>query len=352
MKPRALLFTALLATGVAAQNVATFPSDHAAIQDGDSYSRYYPFSNGVSRIMLIYESWDLNIPAGRQITRIGFRRDGTRMSTGHQLLLEVRMAQTEKDHDTAEPTFADNYFGSPTVVRPTSVFTMPDMGNVLNPNPNDPFIWVPLTTPWTYDPGKNLLVEFLVQGNSNGGARFDYWLDRALFESPVATGPNGCQHSGGQIPHLASRETKVGGNWYCDLTQAPANQLAIWFIALNTPLQPQYSLAPLFPGIPAACQGQIPLVNLFSVVTTTDAFGRHTFRVPIPDDRTLNDMIISSQAACFDVFSPGNLVVSNGDQLEIGIDPAMAMIHQQGSTTATRGTVSRNYGLVTLFDHN
>ena len=32
--------------------------------------------------------------------------------------------------------------------------------------------------------------------------------------------------------------------------------------------------------------------------------------MPIPNDRFFNDLTISSQAACFDFFSPGGVVVS------------------------------------------
>jgi len=331
-----------------AQGTAVFPSDHAAITNGDFNTNWFPYAHGVSRIMAIYESWDVTVPAGRQITRIGFRQDGTTASTGKQLQLQVLMGPTEKTAANAVTTFANNYFAPPTSVFGPALYALPDLGNILNPNPDGNMVWLTLTTPYTPVAGKNLLVEFRVLANNVGGAAFNYYLDRADFVSPRATGPAGCAHSGNQVPTLLSRETKVGSTWYCDMAQAPASQMAIWFISFG-PLLPQYALGPFFPGIGAACQGQLALNGLFSLATITNANGGHTFTVPIPNDRGFNDVMLSSQVACFDFFAPGGVVVSNGDQMQIGIDPAMTVIYNQGSASATTGSPWQNYGVVTHF---
>lgn len=71
--------------------------------------------------------------------------------------------------------------------------------------------------------------------------------------------------------------------------------------------------------------------------------------MPVPNVRGLNDLIVANQCAILDLFAPGGVVVSNGEQVQLGIDPAISIVYAQGSATATTGSVWRNYGVVTLF---
>lgn len=351
MKHLPSLIGLVLTSAATAQAPATFPSDHATIA-GSTSTNFFPYAHGVSRLMAVYESWDLSVPAGHQITRIGFRADGTTLSYGKSLQLQVRMGQTDRTSANLLSNFDNNWFGTPTTVFGPALFTLPDLNNVLNPNPDGPLVWLTLTTPYTFDPSRNLLVEWRILANSNGGASFPYSLDRATFLSPITAGPLGCTHSGNQIPDLESRPTRVGGNWIIDLYQGPANQPAILFLNVGVPLSAPVSLAPLFPGIPAACTGQVSPIALFSLGGTTGSSGYTNWVVPIPNDRAFNDLLIASQAFCFDFFSPGGLVVSNGDQVQVGIDPAMSIVYHQGSSTNPTGSLWPNFGAVTLFDYN
>jgi hypothetical protein len=341
-----------LAAVLPAQTVATFPSDHATIPNGQGGQNWFPYAYGVSRMMAVYEAWDVGVPSGHQITRIGFRADGLTQAIGKSLQLQVRMGQTDRTAQTLQSNFDNNWFGTPTSVFGPALFVMPDLNNVANPNPDGNVIWLTLTTPYTFDPSRNLLVEWRVLANSNGGAAFPYQLDRAQFESPIVTGPQGCQHSGNQIPDLESRETKVGGTWYLDLYQAPASQPLLLCLNVGAPLTSPYPLAPIFPGLPVSCLGQISPVGLFTIGGTANSSGYNLWSVPIPNDRVFNDAILSSQAICFDFFAPGGFVVSNGDQMQIGIDPAMTILYHQGSATNPTGSLWANYGIVTLFQHN
>lgn len=341
-----------LCLAIPAQTPATFPSDHATIPNGQYSDTIFPYQYGVSRMMAVYESWDLNVPTGHQITRIGFRADGTTIAYGKSLQLEVRMGQTTRTAANLTNNFDNNWFAPPATVFGPALYAMPDLNNVLNPNPSGNIIWLTLTTPYTFDPTRNLLVEWRIYANNNGGASFSYPLDRAGFNSPVISGPVGCQHSGNQIPDLASRPTKVGGTWHVDLNHAPANQPVILFLNVGVPLAAPFSLAPLFAGIGPSCLGQISPVALFSLTGISGSNGYELFSVPIPNDRLLNDLTLSSQAFCFDFFAPGGLVVSNGDQMQIGIDPAMTILYHQGSATNATGSLWPNFGAVTLFDYN
>lgn len=349
MNPIRLLPTLALVSGLLAQNVATFPSDHATIPVGYAAQYSLPYSSGVSRVMAVYEAWDLTVPNGHQITRIGFRAHGTTVALGKSLQLEVRMGTTLQTAASMVTNFDTNYIGTPTTVFGPALFTLPDLNTGLNPTQ---VVWLNLTTPFTYDATKNLVVEWRITANSNAGASFNYALDRARFESPITSGAPGCMHSGNQAPRLLSRSTKIGTTWYNDLTNAPANQIAVLFLNLGAPLQPQYSLAPFIPGIAPSCQGQLAMQGLFTVATTANSTGSHTFAVAIPNQRGFNDLRISSQTVCFDFFSPGGVVVSNADQIQIGIDPAMTVLWNQGSATAATGSAYQNYGMLTMFGYN
>jgi hypothetical protein len=337
---------------VPAQAPAVFPSDHATVPNGSGGQNWFPYSYGISRFMALYESWDVTVPSGHQITRLGFRANGTTLSYGKSLQLQVRIGRTDRTAQTMLNNFDNNWLGTPVTAFGPALFTLPDLNNVLNPNPDGNLVWLTLTTPVTFDPTYNLLVEWRVFANSNGGASFPYNLDRATFLSPVISGPLGCQHSGNQIPDLESRPTKVGGNWTVDLYQAPANQPVLFFLNVGLPLTPPFPLSPIFPGIPPACQGRVSPIALFSLTAVSSAQGYHAFTVPIPNDRIYNDLILSSQAFCFDFFSPGGFVVSNGDQVQVGIDPAMTVLYHQGSATNATGSLLQSFGVVTLFDHN
>ncbi len=343
---RTLSLSLLLAAGAAAQNVVYFPSDHATIANGTGSQNWFPYSDGVSRMMALYEAWDIGVPANHQITAIGFRLDGTATALGKSLQLEVRMGQTTRTATTAVANFDNNYTGTPQTVFGPALFVMPNL------TPANPIIWLQLTTPFTFDPTYNLLVEWRITANSSGGTAFNYPLDRAAFVSPVVTGVGGCPHSGGPTPQLESRPTKIGGTWYEDLTTAPAGQPVILFMNAGLPLSTPFPLDLLFPGVQPTCLVNLSGNSLFSMASTTTAQGSKTFSVAIPYSLALNDFVISSQAFCFDFFAPGGLVTSNGDQVQFGVDPAMSIIWHQGSATNATGSVYPNWGIVTLFDHN
>jgi hypothetical protein len=346
MSARILVATLALGWALPAQSPATFPSDHASIANGASQTNWFPYAYGVSRIQAVYETWDLTVPAGHAITRIGFRQEGSLASTGHQLQLQVLMGPTDKTAADITTTYANNYFAPPTSVFGPAVFNLPSLTTSTTGN----IVWLQLTTPFTPPAGHNLLVEFVVIANNNAGAAFPYYLDVANFVSVITSGSPGCPHSGNQVPHLLSRATEVGGTWYCDLSLAPASQLAVWFINFGQLVSP-YPLSPFIPGIAPTCMGQLSLSNLATVTASTSANGSHTFSALVPNSRFYNDLVISSQVACLDFFAPGGVAVSNADQMQIGIEPAMSVIFSQGSSTATTGSVYRNYGVVTLFDY-
>src|SRR5712671_3271862 len=172
MKPVCIASTLLFATAIAAQGTAIFPSDHATIANGASYSGNIPYSLGISRAMSIYEAWDITVPIGHQITAIGVRQDGSNASTGHALQLEVRMGTTSYDAQTVTSTFDNNYLTGPVTVFPLGLFSLPN----LQASTTGVQIMLPLATPYTYT-GGNLVIEWRVAANNNSNAAFTYYVD-------------------------------------------------------------------------------------------------------------------------------------------------------------------------------
>jgi len=338
---RTLAVFVSLGSSLLAQSIL-YPSTMQNIANGSSSTASWPLSNGITRCQIVYEDWDLNIPANTPITRIGFRQDGAQNAASQLLQLEVRLGTTNATAATLSNTFDNNFAGSPTTVFPLGVFTLPALTSTSNAT-----IWINFPTPWVY-PGGNLLAEFRVYGNNNGNQGFYYPLDACSFVSPLNHGVPGCPHSGNQTPVLTNAATAIGNTWYLYLSQAPAGTAVALFVTPGQGLVPGYSLASL--GLQQSCLGQLSPTGLTSFSATTSTSGNVQWSIPVPFNLALNNFVISSQAVAFDFFSPGNLVVSNGDSVQFGVYPQQTLIYSSGSATATTGSQYLNFGLVTLFN--
>jgi hypothetical protein len=352
MKSLALAPAALLASVVAAQTIATFPTTHASIASGSTYVTNIPYSSGVSRVQMEYDAWDITVPNGTPITAIGFRQDIGTASTGHALQLEVRMGTTLSDASNIAGTFDTNYATGPVTVFGPALYTLPG----LITTPGNAVIMLPLTTPYVYNSSQNLLVEYRITANNNGNAAWSYYLDAGSFVSPTAQGAQGCVNSGGQRATLTtgSGGAALGGYWYLYLNGAPASSIGFIFLTFRPLVATPYSLASFVPGIDATCQGELDVAHTIIPTTiTTNTSGGYYWgiQVPLTPRVGLNNLILTTQAAVFDFFAPGGLVVSNGDQVQLGIQPAETTIISTGSATATSGSVYRNYGVITFFQY-
>jgi hypothetical protein len=339
MRLPCVLLSAL--SSLAAQSIV-YPSSHQSIANGSTYQATWPLSAGITRVQILFEDWDLNLPANTPITRIGFRQDGAQAAASQLLQLEVRLGTTLLNSTTLGNTFDTNFASPPTTVFPLGVFTLPTFTSTSNAT-----VWINLPTPWVY-PGGNLLAEFRVYGNNNGNQGFYYPFDAGSFVSPRSQGQPGCPHSGNQTPVLTNQPTAIGSNWNLSLQSAPAGTAVALFVAFDQELVPGYSLAAL--GLAPACLGQLPPTGLAAFSATTSTSGGVSWNVQIPFNLALNNVTISSQAVAFDFFSQGNLVVSNGASVKFGVNPQQTMVYAQGSATATTGSQQQNLGLITLFN--
>ncbi|MCA8954278.1 MAG: hypothetical protein KDE27_32520 [Planctomycetes bacterium] len=349
-----LLFSTLGAAIAPAQNEAIFPDEYEAVAEGPFDSPRVPFARGISRVMFVYEAVDIAVPTGNQITRIGFREDGTltAMDPGRVLQLEIRMGYTTETAATISGTFATQYSGTPVTVFGPAMLTLPNLRDSANPLPNGQF-FVPFSTPFQYDPSQgNLLVEYLVYGNNAGGAPWNYRLDRADYYATRNYGPGGCQHSGGQTPTLTIANMRPGSNYSTTLASAPQSAFAVLSIVPGAQLVAPYSLQNLVPGIAPTCTGQIPLVGNLPLTGLTSASGAKTWTFAIPNDPSFADFRFASQAAVFDFFAPGGAVVSPGGEVTVGVSPRCSVVVGVGPPITTpSGTVTRNYCPVTFFTH-
>ena len=349
------IVAAALVASLAGQSTAVFPSDYQNVTEGPLNSANYPLAYGTSRVMCLYDHRDLDIPAGHQITAVGFRQDASlsTLETGRTLQLEIRMGYTTNTYANMVTNFDNNYAGASTTVFGPAVFTLPNLRDPASPLPNGQF-FIPLTTPFTFNPGSNnLIVEYRVLGNSGGGTSWNYRLDRADYYSVPVQGPAGCPHSGNSTPVLAVNGVRPGLTYTNSLTHGPGNSLAVLMLAPGSQLVTPYPLQLALPGINPTCTGQLPLTTLNFITGLTSASGAVNFSFTIPNNQELyGKAYIASQVALFDFFAPGGVVVSNGAEVQLGRQPRASLVAAAGPpSTVTTGSLARNYCPVAFFTH-
>ena len=354
MTIRFLTCSLFAAAGLVAQGTAVYPADYAQVAEGPFNSPNLPLANGTGRALVVYEQWDLPVPVGAHITRLAFRQDATltAMDTGRSLQLEIRMGYTANGSANLSTTLDANYAGAPVTVFGPAVLQLPNLRDASNPLPNGR-VAIDLVTPFHYQPGSNnLLVEYRIFGNSGGGTSFNYRLDRADFHSPVADGVAGCQHSGAGTPTLALSPVRCGGQFSATVANGPGSSFAVLALTPGLPLVTPFPISTLVPGVSPTCLGQITLAGAQTLTAFTSGSGGATFSFTVPNARVpFNDMFLGAQAAFFDVFAPGGLAVSNGSQVQIGIQPQSSVLWGAGPpAVVTTGVTNLRYCPVAYFD--
>jgi len=350
---RSLLPLCLLAAGLSAQTVAIFPDEYIDVPEGPLNSPNYPLASGTSRIQIVYDVIDLQIPSGHQITKLGFRQDTaiTTMDPGRITNIEIRMGYTTLASDGLTTTFDNNYAAPLVTVFGPANFTLPNLRDASNPLV-DGMIWIPLTTPFTYVPaGRNLLVEYHCNGNSGGGGSWNYRLDRADYYSPIQYGPAGCPHSGGGTPNLTVQPTRPGLNYSCSMTSGPGNAPGFLLVQPTIPMTAPYALDVLL-GVQSSCTGQVSPIGGAWLNAVASASGSASWNVFLANDPANADVIISSQAVFLDLFVPGGLVFSRGSEVLTGARPRSEVLRAAGPPALqTTGSISAFYCPVAFFEH-
>ncbi|MCR9243853.1 MAG: hypothetical protein NXI31_02395 [bacterium] len=344
---------AAISGGLAAQTTTIFPDEYVAVPEGPFNSPNLPLAFGTSRVQCLYEVSDLAIPNGQQITKLGFREDGTTFGsdTGRTLQLEIRMGYSSETAASMTTNYANNYSSTPVTVFGPGLLTLPDLRDTANPLPNGQF-FIDLATPFTFDPSQgNLVVEYLVFGNNGGGTPWNYRIDRGDFYSPVSYGPAGCAGSNG-VPNLTVNPARPGFQYSTTCTNGPGSSFGVIAIVPGGQLQTPVSLQSVLPGIDPSCTGQIDVARALTLTGITNGSGRLNRSFTIPNDPSFADFDWASQAIFFDFFAPGGAVVSNGAHMLTGALPRTSILRASGPPQfSTTGSLQRNYCPVPFFVH-
>lgn len=340
----AIVSIALAAPLCAQDTTSVFPSDHRT-REGAAFSDRGPLSAGVQRSMIVYERWDLELAAGARIRKVGMRQNGDRNRSagrGMRLLLEVCLAHTRKTARTASPTFADNYDGKPTIAFAKKVFDLPAMSPART-SPSRTTVLVPLDREYRYDGARNLLVEYRVHANANGGRPFAHPVDVAREFAPSLAYGAGCRTSGGSAPVMNATGGAIGMPWRPAVARGPSSSPAVLMLGAA---RRNLDLSAI--GMPG-CRLLVDPIVVFDPRTTSTA-GTAAWSIPVPDNPYLVRKTLHVQAVMSDPFANRlGYVTSNGVGTTFGARPAATMI-QASTMTAPRGSLWRHYGLVSVFE--
>lgn len=336
-----LLFA--FAASLAAQNPAVHPPGYATLP-GESADSTFPVAAGVSRVMMLFETWPLGIPNQAGISAITYRRAPQTQSQGKQVFLQILMGPSLLPAASVDMTFANNYQTPPVTVFTAKAISLPNLGMGLPPVVEN--LTLLLDTPYPFDASKNLVLEYRVTANSNANLPFPYTLDvGAIAARPFQLG-QGCPTSANTIPVLDTQPVGIGSSWYTTLGSAPGSTTAYLILGVAQ-FTPPHNLAGL--GAPACNVYPIPVVLL---PAPTSQFGSAQWNFPIPYDQALFGATLYIQAYAHDAFAPGMLTFSNGQGIPIGTIPPGTLIANLGNASATTASYSQpNHGLVTKFHY-
>jgi hypothetical protein len=346
----AILLAALaLPTALRAQNYQVFPSDHTTVE-GYSYESGFPFAFGVARCMAVYSVWDLQIPNGAMITKVGIRPDEAASATGHRIQLEILMGHTDKELSQLDRTFDNNFLATPVTVFRQQIVQLPNL-TASTPGPQTTPVLITLDTPFQYQAGYSLIVDYRVYANDNGNQSFTYPVDLTNFYSDKQSFGTGCQTSTSTTPTLTTSGAQLGGYWSIYATDCLAYAPALVLVGRNNtnhmgvPLP--FDMGPL--GAPG-CNIYVEFV--MALPTAMNSSGRHTARFTIPKMIGLYGIPVFGQYLIGDPFANNLGVVStNGVSATLGIASQMSYIYRRGDATATSGSVYQERGQVSVIEY-
>lgn len=178
--------------------------------------------------------------------------------------LEVKVGYTTRWSGTMSTTFASNWdAGAPTLVLPRTVVDFPDQLTTYPQSYSQMLLTIPWSTTfdWVPQPGRNLLVEIVVHGNSYGNGIYGYPLDNlgstvSLWGTPAnATVGNGGPVRGfGPVMGFVAQTQTAVPQLFSDDTPQIGNQLRV--LVAQTPPS---TIVLMLLGVSASSWGGLPL---------------------------------------------------------------------------------------------
>ena len=141
---------------------------------------------------------------------------------------------------------------------------------------------------------------------------------------------------------------RAGANAIFRVTKGNASSLTI--LSLNIMrLDPPV----VVPALGGPCELLVPPLAILAQNSNTS--GNTNFTIPVPNDLTLKGADIYAQAFIDDIFVPWSLkiIATNGFRRSIGVLPQITLVRSTGTVAIpvpASGGVTKNYGMVTMFD--
>lgn len=337
----------VLGPGALAQNQTVFPSDHANYE-GEYSQTAYPFSGGVRRQQAVLDRWDVKVPHGRSITKVGVRPDGTSSSPAFKVQMEILMGHSTLEIAQVKATFAQNYDGNPVTVFTKKIFDLPALTAPMSPPSKTPVL-VPLDTPFQYDSAKNLVIDWKLFGNSNGNNPWSYWMDQGNFFSATSRYGTACNTSANKTPEASAYPAELGGYAGFSLKDMIANTP----MSLIINLQAQVPPLPLdFLGA-TGCSLHVDPTNAIVLNVRSTSSGSHSLQFVLPAWRQFYGQSLNGQYVALDAFANNaGIVTTNAAAATLGIKAQVCYVAATGDAEATTGGLQRNAGYVHVLEHN
>lgn len=239
--------------------------------------------------------------------------------------LEINVGYTTKTPATISSTFAANFdSGAPVNVLPRQNVQLPDQNNPPATNPNDFQVLIPfpVTFAWTPQPGRNLLIEFVMRGSSLGSS-LSYVMDCGWSASTArvygtATSTTGSldgfaygyvmkffEQTNTAVPVLTGTDTpQFGNNVPLRLTQAKANTIALLITGLSNAAWNGVPLPMSLATVGAPACSLLASYDIGDVITTNGS-GNGTFQFNVPMNFSLLGLHFYNQYAVWDPTANG-----------------------------------------------
>lgn len=275
-----------------------------------------------------------DLPTAFAIGGMALRRPRTGpVSHNFTVDVQIKLGYTTRWQGTFDPVFANNWdAGAPVTVLPRVQYPLPDEPVTPPSSPTEFFTTITFANPfaWVPAPGRNLLLEVTLFGNSFGNQAWAYPLDNvngtiAQFgDGATATVANSgvrtfgmalglVEHTQTAVPQLYSTDTpQIGNTFRVRIAQAAPSSFALLLLGLS---DTQWNGTPLpfdlgavgAPGCPLLVAGHD--LRLLGVA----AAGTASLQYSLPNDIYLLNLRFYNQALVLDAGANAlGIAASNG----------------------------------------